>query len=337
MKQFEINNVVVFSKDLNSLLRWIQLYKNAMKKSMFLVLVVLSFFSASAQIEPTLAAKSFRLTMQDNQTVSFTDIDQLKNIDFNSVKEARLQAPVGSKDILDQKVLSLFLDEMPILEKLSISYNLVSLPEIKHQNNSLKILELAYNDLKTLPESLANLKKLEELSLLQNPNFDQLPQSLNALKNLNYLSLLVTNFEEFPTIIFEIPTLEILLISGHYNRDGSNRILAVPDLFQQLPRLKTLNISNTELSELPISIATLTKLSELYLDGNKLLVFPNTVKKLPKLELFGMSNNPLDFNAYKKSLQGISWRGLLYLADVGFTESQYEELQAALPKHDLYY
>lgn len=304
---------------------------------MFLIVAVLFFYAAQAQIEPTPAAKSFRLTMSDNQIVSFNDMEALKNIDYNAVKEARLQAPPGSKEILNQEVLSLFLNEMPKLQKLSISHNIVAIPEIIHQNNSLKILELAYNDLKTLPESLSNLKVLEELSLLQNPHFEQLPQSLSALKNLKYLSLLVTNFKEFPTVIFEIPSLETLLISGHFNRDGSNRILAIPDLFQQVSQLKTLNISNTELSELPSSIVSLTKLSELYLDGNKLLVFPYTVKKLPKLEVFGMSNNPLDFQAYKKSLQGISWRGLLYLADVGFTQSQYEELQTLLPKHDLYY
>ncbi|MCP1994592.1 leucine-rich repeat domain-containing protein [Flavobacterium sp. HSC-61S13] len=308
-----------------------------MNKFMFLIVALLFFYDAQAQIEPTLAAKSFRLTMLDNQIVSFNDIDQLKNIDYNAVREAKLQAQPGSKEILNQEILSLFLNEMPKLQKLSISHNITVIPEIIHQNTSLKTLELAYNDLKTLPESLSNLKVLEELSLLQNPHFEQLPQSLSALKNLKYLSLLVTNFKEFPTVIFEIPSLETLLISGHFNRDGSNRILAIPDLFQQVSQLKTLNISNTELSELPSSIVSLTKLSELYLDGNKLLVFPYTVKKLPKLEVFGMSNNPLDFQAYKKSLKGISWRGLLYLADVGFTQSQYEELQALLPKHDLYY
>ncbi len=308
-----------------------------MNKFLFLIVALLFFYSAQAQIEPTLAAKSFRLTMSDNQIVSFNDIDQLKNIDYNAIKEAKLQAQPGSKEVLNQEVLSLFLNEMPKLQKLSISHNITAIPEIKHQNTSLKTLELAYNDLKTLPESLSNLKGLEELSLLQNPHFEQLPQTLSALKNLKYLSLLSTNFDEFPTVLFEIPSLETLLIGGHFVREGSNSIGAVPDLFEQLPHLKTLNISNTELTTPPPSLASLNQLSELYLDGNQLLVFPNEVKKLPKLELFGMSNNPLDFETYKQSLYGISWRGLLYLADVGFTQSQYEELQALLPKHDLYY
>lgn len=308
-----------------------------MNKFMFLTAALLFFYGAQAQIEPTLVVKSFRLTMSDNKIVSFNDIDQLKNIDYNAVREAKLQTQPGSKEILNQEILSLFLNEMPKLQKLSISHNITVIPEIIHQNTSLKTLELAYNDLKTLPESISNLKVLEELTLLQNPDFKQLPQSLSTLKNLKYLSLLSTNFDEFPTVLFEIPSLKTLLISGHYVRDGFNSILTIPDLFQQLPHLKTLNISNTELTTPPPSFASLTELSELYLDGNKLLVFPNVVKKLSKLELFGMSNNPLDFKTYKQSLRDISWRGLLYLADVGFTQSQYEELQALLPKHDLYY
>lgn len=72
----------------------------------------------------------------------------------------------------------------------------------------------------------------------------------------------------------------------------------------------------------------LKNLNELYLDGNKMRVFPDLVKRFSKLVVFGMSNNPLDFEAYKQSIKGIKWRGLLYLADVGFTRISIRRITA---------
>jgi hypothetical protein len=139
---------------------------------------------------------------------------------FSEFSEEALQPILNSK--IEHGVLKLWrktITKIPkallshtTLEILDLSYNQVkSLPTGVHQLKSLKELNLRSNQVKKIHKNIGKLKDLEILDLEWN-KVESLPDELADLESLKELRLGYNSFEEFPMVITKIPNLEKLAI-----------------------------------------------------------------------------------------------------------------------------
>ncbi len=117
---------------------------------------------------------------------------------------------------------------------------LVTWPEcISSLSPSLRILDLSYNSLKQLPESIDELKQLRILKLVEN-KLTQIPDSICDLVWLEYLDI------------------------------SRNELTYIPENIGNLTRLTVLHLHRNRLTRLPESIYNLSHIEELYVYANHL-------------------------------------------------------------------
>ncbi|WP_299461710.1 leucine-rich repeat domain-containing protein [uncultured Microscilla sp.] len=101
------------------------------------------------------------------------------------------------------------------LEHLNLAFNqLVELPETLEQLNQLKVLLLHYNKLATLPISLGAFRQLEELTLCFN-RLTNLPASIAQLNSLRVLHLHHNQLSQLPLELNSLPRLEKITLWGN--------------------------------------------------------------------------------------------------------------------------
>lgn len=113
-------------------------------------------------------------------------------------------------------------------------------------------LTLEASSIKLIPESIKNLKHLEVLTIRGIHNLQWFPEGLIFLKNLKYLRyehcpMLYNpglNPNSLPKIICNLRSLEKLHLDGSY-------ITTLPDCLVFIPNLNKINISCTNLKEIP--------------------------------------------------------------------------------------
>jgi GTPase SAR1 family protein len=148
----------------------------------------------------------------------------------------------------------------------------------------LEKLDLSYNRLSELPDSIGNLQNLSVLYLTNN-QLIELPASIGNLQNLSVLYLISNQLSEIPDSIGNLQNLSILELS-------KNQLSEMPDSIGSLQNLSGLYLSDNQLSEIPDSIGNLQNLSQLNLINNQLneLSDISLLQNLSKLDLAG---NPL--------------------------------------------
>jgi Leucine-rich repeat (LRR) protein len=168
-------------------------------------------------------------------------------------------------------------------------------------------LHLDGNHIKAVPELLGeNLANLEILTLTNN-HLRTLPDSLAKLKKLSSLHIATNRFEEFPSVVCYIPTLRFLDMS-------TNQMQRLNGNIGNLKNLESLLLYENLLTELPDSIGQLVKLRTLWLGNNKLTKLPKQILNLKSLEWddnsFNLSSNiegnPLTEPPYEFCLQGMT-------------------------------
>ncbi|MGJ1318919.1 leucine-rich repeat domain-containing protein [Sphingobacterium spiritivorum] len=261
------------------------------------------------------------------------DLDKIKCIEITALNK---QSPALDSDILDK-----IFNYTPHLEELVLHSNLTGLPEISSPGKKLRVLDLSRNNLDIIPEGIGQLTALEILRCDYNEHLKALPPSIAQLSKLQLLSLYGTGFEEFPEEIFSLSTLTKLYLTGHPQIGTQvktpKKINSIPDQFAKLPELTDLSIRYTNISTLPASITKLLKLEELSLSGNAFKTFPDQLKAMKGLVIVNFGNNPVDPKTFINSLHNIKWRGLLYLHDLGLDKVQQEKIQTLLSTIDVYY
>ena len=139
-----------------------------------------------------------------------------------------------------------------------------------------------------LPESLGNLKKLEEL-IVRDTEIMYLPESIGDLESLQTLFIPENWLTELPNSIGNLNSLEILNLN-------TNHLKFLPGSIGNLRSLRELRISNNyELQKLPDMIGNLKSLELLTLSNNSLSELPNTFGALDSLEHLELRENPLKF------------------------------------------
>lgn len=140
-------------------------------------------------------------------------------------------------------------DAVSLYESLNVSFNeLTTLPpETPFRLPHLRVLDLSYNRLKSLPDSIGFLFHLEELLIPFN-QLDSIPDSIVYLKVLQKLDLSHNSITRLPDNLGKITTLVKLNVSH-------NKLTSLPKSLGKLPNLKTILASgNVDITSPPLAV-----------------------------------------------------------------------------------
>lgn len=132
-----------------------------------------------------------------------------------------------------------------------------------------------------LAESIQEMKDLETVALPY-CGISTMPGAFPA--NLKHMDLSCNRIKEISTAIFQIKTLESLILSKNIIQD-------VPKEINNLKSLKKLDLSHNSISTLPETITDLKWLMKLYLAGNELKYLPVNIGNLHSLKHLDLRDN----------------------------------------------
>ncbi|XP_074355498.1 TMV resistance protein N-like [Apium graveolens] len=190
-------------------------------------------------------------------------------------------------------------------EKLSVS----KLPDSIRYLSKLVELKLSYNmNLKTLSDSICNLRLLEVLHISNCSILKEFPTEFGNFESLKKLNAMELNISELPNSIGNLSQLVYLnLCSSHHLKTLPDSICnlralevlnighcislkALPEELGNLESLTRLEARSLTISEIPSSIGSLRKLVTLILSYNtKLETLPDTLCTLKSLEILDIS------------------------------------------------
>lgn len=150
------------------------------------------------------------------------------------------------------------------------------------------------------PASLGRLTSLEELDFSGWTDLRALPESIGQLKRLAGLTLAnpdcvsgrAAHLEELPESLCGLPLLERLSVLGQ------GRMRRLPKSLPRLKRLKSLNILHSGIVEPPLSKHQLAALEELYLQGPLI-----DLRKTPRLRRFAWIAPPQESRRRRREQQ----------------------------------
>lgn len=146
--------------------------------------------------------------------------------------------------------------------KLDLAFHdLRTLPDIFDLLPQLTVLCFCSNQFTELPESIDRLIELRELNLNQN-KLAKLPECIGRLKQLTHLDLSFNQLTELPKFIGNLTQLTILGL-------GENRLTELPQSIGNLTQLEWLFLQNNRLTSLPPSFFTLGLQTTCYLENNR--------------------------------------------------------------------
>ena len=154
---------------------------------------------------------------------------------------------------------------------------------------NLYYLALTKCKLSMVPHVIPDLNSLEHLDMSGN-NIMSLPDSLAKLKELKTLRLLNCALVHFPPVISQLIRLKELSLAGNQN------IVLLPKSLKSLQELTTLNVSNCGLITFPKVVSKLKKLKYLLLRNNKIKSLPRRVSNLKELEVLDVSANGISYS-----------------------------------------
>ena len=161
-------------------------------------------------------------------------------------------------------------------KKLNLSYNqLQTLPDSIGELSRLQKLNLNYNRLTSIPKQIGKLKSLEILNL----GYDE---NLNMSEDDNYCNCLTS----LPSEIGDLESLNILYVTD-------NKLTSLPDQIGKLKKLEFLQLERNKIKKIPKGIGNLTNLKELSIYQNKLESLPYEITKLKNIERLWLNDNQL--------------------------------------------
>ena len=163
----------------------------------------------------------------------------------------------------------------------------------------------------TIPESIGNLRRIEQLIIVNSPNLQYLPESFVNLKKLPSLTIKNVSLISLPINMGRLRSLKKLkleemdiefipeAIGGCSNLSeidirNCDNLQTLPDSIGECSNLSKINIRGCiSLQNLPNSIGNLSNLKELYLySDHALKTLPESIINLKSLEYFYMVDCP---------------------------------------------
>ncbi|XP_058184968.1 disease resistance protein RPV1-like isoform X4 [Rhododendron vialii] len=147
------------------------------------------------------------------------------------------------------------------------------------------LMELNLKDchLSYLPDEIGNLIALRTLNLAGN-NLSTLPDTIVKLSCLKDLLVENNKLSHLPSEIGDLDSLETLRLGGNKG------FRALPESICELVRLRVLSLYGCNLSHLPSEIGGLTSLEYLYISGNNICTIPDSISSLHRLDAFFLNN-----------------------------------------------
>jgi Protein tyrosine and serine/threonine kinase/Leucine rich repeat len=171
------------------------------------------------------------------------------------------------------------------IKRLDLAAGLTEFPiEIFDLADSLEILNLSDNHLRSLPTDLSRLHKLKVIFLSNN------------------------DFEAVPEVLADCPNLSMVGFKSNQIRVLGEAVLPLG--------VRWLILTDNQLEQLPRSIGRLQKLQKLMLAGNQLRSLPDEMAACQNLELIRLASNRLEFlPPWLFTLPRLSW--LAYAGNPG--------------------
>jgi hypothetical protein len=189
-------------------------------------------------------------------------------------------------------------------KRLDLTAGLTQFPmEILELADSLEILNLTNNHLKSLPDEFSRLQKLK-IAFFSNNSFEELPAVLSQCPNL-YMVGFKSN--KIATIAENaLPSSVSWLILT------DNQIEQVPASWGRLSRLQKLMLAGNQLRSLPEEMSDCQNLELIRLAANQLTTLPSWLYTLPRLSWLAYSGNPFceSTSSPSQSFTEIDWAAL---------------------------
>ncbi|CAD7705043.1 unnamed protein product [Ostreobium quekettii] len=185
---------------------------------------------------------------------------------------------------------------------------LADVPKLVLSMRLLRVLDLSFSCISSLPEDLTGISKLKVLRLDVCKQLTCLPENIGVLSDLTVLSLrFCVNLSDFPESLCELVELSSLYAPGcrfeslpaclgclsklqRLDLSSCGKLRELPSTMGGLTSLEMLNLLGlTELRELPTTLGSLKALKNLFLGGClKLGSLPKSLTALGKLEILGL-------------------------------------------------
>lgn len=195
--------------------------------------------------------------------------------------------------------------------RLDLACGLTEFPrEILDLADTLEILNLTGNRLRTLPEDFGRLKKLRILFCSEN-GFEELPSVIGDCPALEMVGFKSNRIERVPDKALS-KGLRWLILTD-------NRLTALPESIGRCTGLRKLMLAGNRLTTLPETMARCTSLELLRLPANVLVELPEWLLALPKLSWLAFAGNPCSSppDAAEADLQQVPWQELCLEKQLG--------------------
>ncbi|GAB4405788.1 MAG: hypothetical protein OHK0053_31810 [Microscillaceae bacterium] len=160
---------------------------------------------------------------------------------------------------------------------------------IKEKINYQGVLSLRFN-FRTISPQLRHLNYVDKIEIIgsvyHKTSLETMPSVLFEMPQLELLRIDDTHLAHLPSEIARLPRLNNL-------RLANNRLKDLPESLGQLSKLQILSLFNNRIAQLPESLGQLTELRELWLFANQLKDLPVSIGDLSQLERLHLSSNQL--------------------------------------------
>ncbi|MEN9376708.1 MAG: hypothetical protein RL710_1865, partial [Pseudomonadota bacterium] len=189
------------------------------------------------------------------------------------------------------------------VRRLDLSCKLQAVPpEVFDLADSLEVLNLSGNQLKSLPHDLPRLHRLKVIFCSDNP-FTELPEVLGDCAALQVVGFKACRIARVPGAALPAQLRWLILTD--------NAISELPHALGQRPALQKLMLAGNQLQSLPASLAQAHRLELLRLSANQLQALPDWLSALPRLSWLALAGNPLGWqHAQPAPLPKVPWQAL---------------------------
>lgn len=191
------------------------------------------------------------------------------------------------------------------ITRLDLVCGLTEFPrEIFDLADSLEVLNLSGNALRSLPDDLHRLTRLRVLFCSDN-QFTELPACLGQCTALTMIGFKANAIEHVPAAALP-PLLRWLILTD-------NRITDLPTELGERPHLQKLMLAGNRLQRLPESLSHCHRLELIRIAANQLTELPEWLLSLPSLTWLAYAGNPLETEADAAALEAttsIPWSEL---------------------------
>jgi hypothetical protein len=188
------------------------------------------------------------------------------------------------------------------IKRLDLAAGLTDFPiEIFDLADSLEILNLSDNNLRSLPADLGRLHQLK-IIFLSNNNFEEVPEVLADCPNLSMVSFKSNNIRALGENSLP-PSVRWLILTD-------NQLEKLPKSIGRLHSLQKLMLAGNQLRSIPDELAACQNLELMRLAANRLESLPSWLSTLPRLSWLAYAGNPCCTANLSPTVPTIPWADL---------------------------